>query len=149
MGTKKVVEKIVCSTCGATLARVTERCGQCGGGHSPPVTFGAPQAVQGQGDVYLKTYCAQAANGTGNTDTFPGERLRRLTRRLGATKAMCAVGRSILVIVWYLLADPAARFTDPGPGWHDQQAGRDRRIRSHLRQLKALGVEVTVNTAAA
>ena len=35
-----------------------------------------------QGDVYLKTYCAQAANGTGNTGTFLGERLRRLTRRL-------------------------------------------------------------------
>lgn len=54
---------------------------------------------KGQGDVYLKTYCAQAANGTGNTGTFLGERLRRLTRRLGATKAMCAVGRSILVII--------------------------------------------------
>ena len=52
---------------------------------------------------------------------------------------MCAVGRSILVIIWHLLADPAARFNDLGPGWHDQQAGRDRKIRSHLRQLKALG----------
>jgi hypothetical protein len=41
----------------------------------------------GQGDVYLKTYCAQAANGTANTGTFLGERLRRLTRRLGRTKA--------------------------------------------------------------
>ena len=76
---------------------------------------------KGQGDVYLKTYCAQAANGTGNTETFLGERLRRLTRRLGGTKAMCAVGRSILVIAWHLLADPAARFTDLGPGWHDEQ----------------------------
>jgi transposase len=90
----------------------------------------------GQGDVCLKTYCAQAANGTGNTGTFLGERLRRLTRRLGGTKAMCAVGRSILVIIWHLPADPAARFTDLGPGWHDGQAGGDRRIRSHLRQLK-------------
>jgi hypothetical protein len=104
---------------------------------------------KGQGDVYLKTYCAQAANGTRNTDTFLGERLRRLTRRLGATKAMCAVGRSILVIIWHLLADPAARFTDLGTGWHDQQAGRDRKIAGHLRQLKALGLDVTVNPAAA
>ena len=80
---------------------------------------------KGQGDVYLKTYCAQAANGTGNTDTLLGARLRRLTRRLGATKAMCAVGRSILVIIWHLLADPAARFTDLGPGSHDEQASRD------------------------
>lgn len=28
---------------------------------------------------------------------------------------MCAVGRSILIIIWHLLADPAARFTDLGP----------------------------------
>jgi transposase len=104
---------------------------------------------KGQGDIYLKTYCAQAANGTGNTGTFLGERLRRLTRRLGGTKAMCAVGRSILVIIWHLLADPAARFTDLGPGWHDEHAGRDRKIRSHLRQLKALGLDVTVNPTAA
>ena len=62
---------------------------------------------------------------------------------------LCAVGRSILVIMWHLLADPAARFTDLGPGWHDEQAGRDRRIRSHLRQLQALGVDVTVNPTAA
>lgn len=27
---------------------------------------------KGQSDVYLKTYCAQTANGIGNTDTFLG-----------------------------------------------------------------------------
>ena len=71
-------------------------------------------------------YCVQAANGAATTDTFLGERLRRLSRRLGGIKAKCAVGRSILVIIWHLLADPAARFNDLGPGWHDEQAGRDR-----------------------
>jgi hypothetical protein len=70
-------------------------------------------------------------------------------RRLGGTKAKCAVGRSILVIIWHLLADRSARFTDLGPGWHDEQAGRDRKIRNHPRQLKALGLDVTVNPAAA
>jgi transposase len=104
---------------------------------------------KGQGDAYLKMYCVQAANGAATTETFLGERLRRLSRRLGGIKAKCAVGRSILVIIWHLLADPAARFTDLGPGWHDEQAGRDRKIRSHLRQLKALGLDITINPAAA
>ena len=104
---------------------------------------------KGQGDAYLKMYCVQAANGAATTETFLGERLRRLSRRLGGIKAKCAVGRSILVIIWHLLADPTARFTDLAPGWHDEQAGRDRKIRSHLRQLKALGLDVTVNPAAA
>jgi transposase len=54
---------------------------------------------KGQGDAYLKGYCTQAANGAARTDTFLGERVRRLSRRLGGNKAKCAVGRSILVIV--------------------------------------------------
>ena len=104
---------------------------------------------KGHGDAYLKGYCTQAALGASRTATFLGERFRRLSRRIGGVRAQCAVGRSILVIIWHLLADPAARYRDLGPGWHDEQAGRDRRIRSHLRQLKALGVDVTVNPAAA
>jgi transposase len=99
---------------------------------------------KGHGDAYLKGYCTQAANGAANTSTFLGERLRRLSRRLCGNKAKCAVGRSILVIIWHLLADPGARFTDLGPGWHDDHAGRDRKIRAHLRQLRALGLDVTV-----
>ena len=101
----------------------------------------------GHGDAYLKGYCTQAANGTANTSTFLGERLRRLSRRLGGNKAKCAVGRSILVN-WHLLDDPGGRFTDLGPGWHDDHAGRDRKIRAHLRQLRALGLDVTVIPAA-
>jgi hypothetical protein len=86
----------------------------------------------------LKVACTQAANGAANTDTFIGERVRRLSMRLGGNKAKCTVGRSVLVIVWHLLADPSARFGDLGPGWHDdRQADRDRKIRGHLRQLKA------------
>jgi transposase len=104
---------------------------------------------KGQGDAYLKMYCTQAANGAANTGTFLGERVRRLPRRLGGNKAKCAVGRSVLVVIWHLLADPAARFTDLGPGWHDEQVAHERKVRNHLRQLKALGLDVTVNTAAA
>jgi hypothetical protein len=41
--------------------------------------------------------------------TFLGDRFRRIARRRGAKRAIVAVGRSILVIVWHLLADPTAR----------------------------------------
>jgi transposase len=103
---------------------------------------------KGQGDAYLKGYCTQAANGAARTDTFLGERLRRLSRRLGGNRAKCAVARSILVIIWHLLADPEARFTDLGPDWHERKADRDRKIRAHLRQLQALGLDVTITPAA-
>ena len=99
---------------------------------------------KGQGDSYLKGYCTQAANGAARTDTFLGERLRRLSRRLSGNRAKCAVARSILVITWNLLANPEARFTDLGSDWHDRKTDRDRKIRAHLRQFQALGLEVTI-----
>jgi len=104
---------------------------------------------KGQGDAYLKGYCTQAANGAARTETFLGERVRRLSRRLGGNKAKCAVGRSIVTIIWHLLADPQARFTDLGPGWHQSKTDRDRQTRSHLRGLQALGYDVTLTPAAA
>jgi transposase len=100
---------------------------------------------KGKGNVYLKGYCTQAAVGTVKTDTFLGERLRRLSRRIGGARAQCAVGRSILVIVWHLLNDPAARFADLGADWHQRKTDRDKKIRNHIRQLRAMGVEITVN----
>jgi transposase len=95
-----------------------------------------------------KGYCTQAALGASRTATFLGERFRRLSRRIGGVRAQCAVGRSILVIVWHLLSDPGARFLDLGPGWHERKTDRDRKIRSHFRQLKALGLDVTITSAA-
>ena len=104
---------------------------------------------KGQGDSYLRRYCTQAANGAASTDTFLGERLRRLSRRLGGARARCAVARSILIIIWHLLSSPAARFTDLGPDWHARKTDRDKKILGHVRQLQALGLDVTLTPAAA
>ena len=84
----------------------------------------------------------------GRTDTFLGERYRRIARRRGANKAIVAVGRSILVIVWHLLADPNARFCDLGAGFSDTRINADRAKRNHVRQLQALGYKVTLEPAA-
>jgi transposase len=81
--------------------------------------------------------------------SFLGERYRRLSRRIGGARAQCAVGRSILVIIWHLLADPAARYADLGPDWHARKTDRDRKIRAHLSQLQALGLTVQVTEATA
>ena len=102
----------------------------------PPVRPPRPQAGQRRGNAYLKGYCTQAATGARTTGTFPGERLRRLSRRIGGNRARSAVGRSILVvIIGHLLASPEARFTDLGPDWHARAGDRDGKIRARLRQL--------------
>ena len=105
--------------------------------------------AKGQGNGYLKGYCTQAANGAGGTATFLGERLARLSRHLGGARARCAVARSILVIIWHLLNDPEARYTDLGPDWHARKTDRDKKIRGHLRGLQALGIDTSSLTATA
>ena len=85
----------------------------------------------------------------GRTDTFLGERYRRIVRRRGKKSAIVAVGRSILVIVWHLLADPDTHFTDLGADYHDHpHRTQNASKRNHIRQLEALGYTVTLDPAA-
>jgi transposase len=102
----------------------------------------------GHGNPYLARVLGEAAVSAGRTSTFLGERYRRIARRRGAKKAIVAVGRSILIIVWHLLADPRARFHDLGPGFYDTRIDAERRKRNHVRQLQALGYTVTLQPAA-
>jgi transposase len=102
----------------------------------------------GKGNPYLKSVLGEAATAAAKTDTFLGERYRRLVRRIGKGKALVAVARSILVIVWHLLADPTARFHDLGPDYHARRIDRDRKTRNLVHQLQALGHKVTLQPAA-
>ncbi|MGB8383866.1 MAG: hypothetical protein WCG47_21900, partial [Dermatophilaceae bacterium] len=50
------------------------------------------------------------------TNTFLGERYRRIVKRRGKLKALVAVARSTLVIVWHLLSNwEASHLPDKGP----------------------------------
>ncbi len=60
---------------------------------------------------------------------------------------MVAIGRSILVII-SPLADPGARYTDLGSDFYDTRINPERRRRSHIRQLEALGYKVILERAA-
>jgi transposase len=106
------------------------------------------KATTGHGNPYLARVLGEAAAAAGKTNTFLGERYRRIARRRGAKKAIVAVGRSILIIIWHLLSDPDARFHDLGPGFYDTRIDADRRKRNHVRQLEALGYTVTLQPAA-
>ena len=99
------------------------------------------------GNPYLARVLGEAAVAASKTDTFLGERYRRIARRRGAKRAIVAVGRSILVI-WHLLSDPTARFHDLGAGFYDTRINAERAKRNHLRQLEALGYKVTLEPAA-
>ena len=119
----------------------------------------APRTVQsgpvsrkgktGKGNPYLKGALGQAAATVTRGDTFLGERYRRIVKRRGKLKALVAVARSILVIVWHLLTNPDARFRDLGGDYYDTRVNTAKRTRNHVRQLEALGYTVTLTPAAA
>ena len=114
----------------------------------------APRTVQsgaskrsgktGKGNFYLKSGLGQAATGAAKTDTFLGERYRRLVKRMPKAKAKTAIARSILVIVFELLADPAKRYKDLGSGHYAKRMDTGRRTARLTGELRALGWEVTL-----
>jgi transposase len=56
----------------------------------------------------------------------------------------------VALIIWHLLADPAARFTDLGAGYYQARTDKDRRIKNHIRQIEALlGHPITITPKAA
>jgi transposase len=103
---------------------------------------------KGQGDTWLRGSLGQAAVGAARTATFLGERYHRIARRRGKAKAQVAVARSILVIIWHLLRDPEARYTDLGYGYYQARTDTSRKLRNHIRQIQALGFDVTITQAA-
>jgi transposase len=117
----------------------------------------SPQTVQsgprtkvgktGKGNRYLKGVLGEVATAAAKTDTFLGERYRRLVRRRGKQRALVAVARSILVIVWHLLDNPDARYVDLGSDYYTKRLDPERKTRDLLRQLQALGHNVTLAPA--
>jgi transposase len=105
-------------------------------------------APTGKGDPYLKGVLGSAVAAAARTDTFLGQRYRRLVKRRGKLKALVAVARSILVIVWHLLSDRGARYHDLGSDYYTSNIDKHRKARSHVRQLEALGYTVTLAPAA-
>ena len=102
----------------------------------------------GHGNRYLAAALGEAASSAARTDTFLGERYRRIARRRGKKKALVAVGRSILTIVWHLLSEPENRFHDLGPDYYENRNGTRIAVANHVRRLHALGYRVTLEPVA-
>ena len=49
-----------------------------------------------------------------------------------------AVGGSILIIVWHVLSNEHARDNDLGSDYYDTKINPQRRVRNHVRELRAL-----------
>jgi transposase len=92
----------------------------------------------GRGNPWLAGTLGEIVAAVSRTDTFLGERYRRLARRRGKNRAIVAVGNSILTIIWHLLADPEAHYVDLGSGYYQSKINAGRRQRDLIRQLEHL-----------
>ena len=71
---------------------------------------------QKKGNSYARAAAGHAASAPAGTATFLGERYARIARRRGGAIAQVAVARSIMIIAWHLLSDPAGPLPRPRPG---------------------------------
>jgi len=105
-------------------------------------------STTGKGNPWLAAAMGETVASLSRTETFLGDRYRRLSRRRGKKRAIVAVGNSVLTIVWHLLSDPAAQFQDLGPDYYESKINKRRRQRDLVRQLEHLtGQRVTLQPA--
>jgi transposase len=101
------------------------------------------------GNVWLAdmlTQCAWAA--ARSRDTYLSAQYWRLARRIGKKRAAIAVGHSILCICWHLLTNDAD-YDDLGGDYFARRADTTRHQDRLVRQLQALGYQVTLKKVAA
>jgi transposase len=102
------------------------------------------------GNVWLRAVLAEAGWAAGRAHTKQSQlyaQYRRLVGRRGKKRACIAVGHSILRIAYDLLKT-GKHYHDLGADYYEQR-DRERRTERLLRQLRPLGVEVTVKDPAA
>jgi transposase len=101
-----------------------------------------------KGDKWLADILSQCAWGAARTrDTYLSAQFWRLARRIGKKKAAVAVGHSILVICWHLLANDCD-YDDLGGDYFQRRTNPDRRRDHLISQLHGLGYRVTLDKVA-
>ncbi len=102
------------------------------------------QARHKKGNTYLGGVLGETAVCAGRTQTREGARYRKLARSRGKNKACVAVGNTQLKVSRKLLSSPGMRYADLGPDYYQRRAQNRRTIDYHVRELEALGREVTL-----
>lgn len=103
-----------------------------------------------KGNAEIRAILTECAWTAGRTGTYVGAQFRRMHRRFGKTgggKAAIAVAHTLIVIIWHVLRG-GVEYRDLGADYftrHDNPEARKRRL---IRDLHALGYEVTVQPAA-
>lgn len=131
-----------------TAGHLASWAGMCPGQHESAGKRRSGRARKG--DRALRVALCEAAWSAARTrDTYLGAQFRRFSRRMGKKnegKAIFAVGHTLLVIIWHVLANGTG-YHELGADYfdkHDEQA----QTRRHVAALRRLGHDVTLTPAA-
>jgi len=98
------------------------------------------------GQNWLRPALVEAAWATAHSETYFGSQFHRLRARRGDKRAAVAVAHSILVVVYHLLANPEASYTELGADYFVQR-NKEQEQRRAVRKLEKLGFAVVLTPA--
>ncbi len=127
-----------------TAAHLASWAGMCPGQHESAGKSRKGTARDGNSWVQRTlTMAAMAASRT--KGTYLSSQYHRLAPRRGKRRARKAVGHSILVAAWHILATDAVTYQDLGDDWFDRRNDPARRARRKLAELRNLGCDLSPN----
>jgi len=91
---------------------------------------------------YLRSALVEAAHAAGKTDTYLGEKYRRIARRRGKKRAAVAVARTMLIIMYHMIRNGTA-YIERGSAYFDQLKPQSTQ-QWLTRRLEKLGFKVTL-----
>lgn len=97
-----------------------------------------------RGQNWLRPALVQAAWAASHTDSYFAAQFHRLRARRGDKRAAVAVAHSILIVVYHLLANPEAVYTDLGADYFTKR-NAEKEQRRAIRKLETLGYTVTLS----
>jgi transposase len=149
-GISRLTAEVLIAETGGDMSRFRSA-GHLGAGVAPANAESAGKrhaAGTRQGARWLRRALVESAKAASHgKDTYLAAQYRRIPRRRGPNKATVAVAHSIIVAAWHVLTN-GQPYADPGGDYFERRESGEVRARRLVRQLEALGHQVTLTPAA-
>lgn len=132
-----------------TAAHLASWAGLCPGNYESAGKSRSGKTSKGN-EALCSALCEAAWAASHTKDTYLASQFKRFLRRFGTrgvNKAVVALAHSLLVIVWHVLANDVD-YIELGADYFQRLDDPEAQKRRLIRQLEALGVQVTVQPAA-
>lgn len=128
-----------------TAGHLASWAGMCPGQHESAGK--SKHGTARKGDTWLgRVLATSAMSAAQSKDTYLAAQYRRIATHRGKRRARKAVGHSILVACWHILASPDVTFDELGSDYFDRRRSPEVLARRKLADLRALGWDVTIES---